>query len=48
MPKAKRVDGQSDLWETTVESDSNADVVIALPAGRACDVEGAVCTKEGK
>ena len=46
--KAKRVDGRSDLWEVTVEPDSNTDVAIVLAADRACDVEGAVCTKEGK
>ena len=46
--QAKRVDGQSDLWEVTVEPDSNTDVGIVLAADRACDVEGAVCTKEGK
>ena len=46
--QAKRVDGQSDLWEVTVEPDSNTDVGIVLAADRACDVEGAVCTKEGE
>ena len=46
--KAKRVDGRSDLWEVTVEPDSNTDVGIVLAADRACDVEGAVCTKEGE
>ena len=48
VTQAKRVDGQSDLWEVTVEPDSNTDVGIVLAAGRACDVEGAVCTKDGK
>ena len=48
VTEAKRVDGQSDLWEVTVEPDSNTDVGIVLAAGRACDVEEAVCTKEGK
>ena len=48
VTEAKRVDGQSDLWEVTVEPDSNTDAGIALAADRACDVEEAVCTKEGK
>ena len=48
VTEAKRVDGQSDLWEVTVELDSNTDVGIVLAADRACDVEEAVCTKEGK
>ena len=48
VTQAKRVDGQSDLWEITVEPDSNTDVGIVLAADRACDVEGAVCTKEGE
>ena len=45
---ARRVDLRSDLWEVTVVPDSNTDVTIALPAGRACGAEGAVCTGGGK
>ena len=48
VTQAKRVDGQSDLWEVTIEPDSNTEVGIVLAADRACDVAGAVCTKEGK
>ena len=46
--QARRVDGRSDLWEIQVEPDSNGKVFVALPADRACDVEGAICTGEGK
>ena len=48
MTGARRVDLRSDLWEVTVVPDSNTDVTIALPAGRACGAEGAVCTGGGK
>ena len=45
---AGRVDGRSDLWWIRVQPDSDADVTIALPADRACDTQGAVCTADGK
>ena len=32
--KAKRVDGQSDLWKITIEPDSDADVTVVLPSPR--------------
>ena len=41
----RRVDGRRDLFEMTVRPDSDGDVTIALPAGRACGVSGAICTK---
>ena len=43
---ARRVDGRHDLWEITVEPDDNTDVVITLPANRACTTTGAICTRE--
>ena len=43
---AKRVDGRHDLWQITVEPDDNSDVVITLPANRACTTAGAICTRE--
>ena len=43
---ARRVDGQSDLWEITVEPDDNSDVGITLPANRSCATTGAICTRE--
>ena len=45
---ARRVDGRSDLWEITVEPDSNADVTVVLPATDDCDAQGAVCTSDDK
>ena len=44
--KAKRVDGQSDLWEITVEPDSNADVTVVLPITEDCAAQDAVCTRD--
>ena len=41
----RRVDGRRDLFEMTVRPDGDGDVTIALPAGRACGVSGAICTK---
>ena len=41
----KRVDGRRDLFEMTVRPVSDGDVTITLPAGRACAVSGAICTK---
>ena len=45
--KAKRVDGQSDLWEITVEPDSDADVTVVLPVTGDCTAQDAVCTRDG-
>ena len=41
----RRVDGRRDLFEMTVRPDSVGEVSIALAAGRACAVSGAICTK---
>ena len=35
-------------WHIDVDPDSNADVVLVLAAGRACDTAGAICTAEGE
>ena len=43
----RRVDGRHDLWEITVAPDSNEAMTITLPAGRACAVSGAICTRGG-
>ena len=45
--KAKRVDGQSDRWEITVEPDSNAAVTVVLPITEDCGAQDAVCTRDG-
>ncbi len=44
VTSGKRVDGRKDLFRITVEPDSAEDVTIALPAGRDCEVSGAICT----
>ena len=45
--KAKRVNGQSDLWQITVEPDSDADVTVVLPVTGDCTAQDAVCTRDG-
>ena len=45
---ARRVDGRSDLWEITVEPDSDADVTVVLPITDDCDAQDAVCTSDDK
>ena len=45
--KAKRVNGQSDLWEITVEPDSDAAVTVVLPITEDCAAQDAVCTRDG-
>ena len=45
--KAKRVNGQSDRWEITVEPDSDADVTVVLPVTGDCTAQYAVCTRDG-
>ena len=48
MTRARRVDRRSDLWELTIEPSSDAAVTLALPADRACNVAGAICTGQGQ
>ena len=43
----RRVDRRRDLWDLTVAPSSNAAVTIVVPADRACDAAGAVCTAAG-
>ena len=45
VTRGARVDDRRDLFEMTVEPDSDGDVTIELPAGRGCGVSGAICTK---
>ena len=45
--KAKRVNGQSDLWEIMVEPDSDAAVTVVLPITEDCGAQGAVCSRAG-
>ena len=46
--KAKRMNGQSDLWQITVEPDSDADVTVVLPITENCAAQDAVCTRDNK
>ena len=46
--KAKRMNGQSDLWQITVEPDSDADVTVVLPITEDCAAQDAVCTRDNK
>ena len=55
VKRARRVDGQKDLWEVTVEPDFETyelgfydDVTIVLRANRSCDANGGICTSDGK
>ena len=43
---AQRVNGSSAHWRITVEPDDNSDVTIVLEANRACNVVGAICTRD--
>ena len=45
---AGRVDRRRDLWEVTVEPDSEADVTVTVAAGAACGTPAAVCTSDGR
>ena len=47
VTRARRVDGRHDLWEITVEPDSDEAVTITLPGNRDCGTAGAVCTRGG-
>ena len=46
--KASRVNRRRDLWQLTVEPDSDGDVTVTLAAGAACGTPAAVCTKDGR
>ena len=48
VAEARRVDGRSDLWEITVEPDSEANVSILLPVTTDCADRGAVCAGSDK
>ena len=47
VTRARRVDGRSDLWEITIEPNSDAEVTVVLPVTESCDAEGAVCNGDG-
>ena len=45
---ARRVDGRQDLREITVRPTSEHEIEIHLDGGRECDVDGAICTADGR
>ena len=45
--RARRVNGQGDLWEITVDPDSDAAVTVVLPITENCAAQDAVCTRDG-
>ena len=47
LTAARRVPGETGLWELTVTPSSDAAVVVA-PAARACGEAGALCTADGR
>ena len=44
----RRTPGSNQSWAITVRPASGAAVVLVLPAGRACESAGAVCTSDGR
>ena len=48
VTKARRLESSNMAWEITVEPSGTDDVVIALPVTTDCEVQGAVCTGDGK
>ena len=45
---ARRVDGRRDLWEITIEPDSDETVAVRLPKTIDCGASGAICTGDGR
>ena len=46
VTRVQRVDDRSDLFEVTVEPDSDEDVTVTLSSSGDCGESGAVCTRE--
>ena len=47
VASARRVNGRSDRWETTIQPNPN-DVRIALPPTPSCEADNAICTADGR
>ena len=47
VTSARRVNGSSDRWETTIQPNPD-DVRIALPPTPSCDADNAICTADGR
>ena len=45
---AKRVQGNSDLWDIKIAPTGPAAVTVTVQNGRACDTAGAICTSDGR
>ena len=48
VSSAGKVGDSGRIWEITVAPASTGDVTVALPAGVACEVPGAICTADGR
>ena len=48
VTRARRVDKRRDLWEITIEPDSDEAVTVRLPETTECDASGAICTSDGR
>ena len=48
VTQARRVDGRRDLWEITIEPDSDGAVTVRLPETTDCGARGAICTGDGR
>ena len=48
VTEASRVEGAPGVWRAKITPASNAQVTVALAAGRACGEEGALCTADGR
>ena len=48
VTRARRVDKRRDLWEITVEPDSDEAVTVRLPETTDCGARGAICTGDGR
>ena len=49
VTKARQLDEPSNIrWQISVEPDSNEVVTVVLPVTQDCDVQGAICTGDGR
>ena len=49
VKKAQRLEQGSDIgWRITVRPNSDGQVTITLPITEDCDVQGAICTEDGR
>ena len=48
VTRARRIDGDSALWEILVEPSGSAGVTVSLPASVPCGEANAICTEDGR